>query len=864
MKCFLGHVALILMLAILIFSGCSGGAGIAPAPVEEPAKQADEQTGTTGIWGMFEVGVDVNAGKVELTRLREADLALNVLGFMEPPALVNMTIDFDTLQIVEEENYIGVDVILKHPFVTEEHVFNGFDVKGIVFGPWLGNADGLTRYFNPNEFTGTPFGYQDGLLGAPDAFAGYSQEFNGYKYFANGIDITETVAEYYADPDNLANRGMFSEGGQIKRHYDLYFGGTGFSDFFVFNYAIFASYNWPDGDPPFSLEDFDVSTANQADPVFADVVETANNLYFNPDTSVGGGGITLDVTIFDWDKPLNPETLSIMAPGVINPTAATFVSDDDANRRTYHVVATGVPLTSADLDIIISATTEKTYGQCYFLDLMPSSHPLFDEPIEAQFLYKAAVAETGTGSWPIIDPMDTTTAAGWTVENTSYHTAGMEWGQAGTEWQANGAGGVSMNYQDYMETYLVSPVYTVPASGQFSVLLTHKYSTESCCDDGNIYVRYEGQAWNPTPINPARFADLSAGFPATYLTETFQVNLTPDENFQIGFCFYSDYSVVYPGWFIDHMVLTENRAPIVGDVTGESDVSAYGVETYSVSASDPDSDNLTYAWEIGDDIPAAYDDGPGNGDGTIDIDWQANGTSTVDCKVTDDGEPSLTTYSPNPLQVTVFVTPNNTGPYEDFDTWPPSGWTFTDYSTYLTGSYWGQTNAMSVNCLDADATGGSCYGTYWFEEARWNNVVIPNSSNAILKLTHTIWAEGYDTSLYCYDGGMLFIDDTLITSADFLSGYENSRYIYSSYSWCGNSYLPTWPGDTSYYVWSYKYPDDTTWMNGFATTIMDISSYADGGPHDIGLIFHADGSVSCEGGSNYHTWLIDKVEIFYD
>ncbi len=168
--------------------------------------------------------INRNTGQIDLNAMRQADLALNVLGFLEPPALVNLSIDFNALEFDAPNKYIGVDVILTRHFINNEKVFTGFDVKGIVFGPAVENADGLTRYFNPDDFTGTAFGYIDGLLGAPDSYANYPKDFNGFKYFADNISLDETVAEYFADPANMANRGRFSEGSKLRRHYDLRFG----------------------------------------------------------------------------------------------------------------------------------------------------------------------------------------------------------------------------------------------------------------------------------------------------------------------------------------------------------------------------------------------------------------------------------------------------------------------------------------------------------------------------------------------------------------------------------------------------------------------------------------------------------------
>ena len=51
------------------------------------------------------------------------------------------------------------------------------------------NPDGYSRWWNPAEFpnNGTIFGYNDGLLGAPDSYADYNNTLNGYKYFCDDL-----------------------------------------------------------------------------------------------------------------------------------------------------------------------------------------------------------------------------------------------------------------------------------------------------------------------------------------------------------------------------------------------------------------------------------------------------------------------------------------------------------------------------------------------------------------------------------------------------------------------------------------------------------------------------------------------------
>ncbi len=660
---------LFILLIIVLASCSSGGEVTSPATLDNPRTQTSEAHGSTTLWGVWEIVIDRNTGNVNLNTLRQADLSLNVLGFLEPPALVNLAIDFNTLVFDGPNNYIGVDVILTHPFITNEKVFTGFDVKGIVFGPVVENADGLTRYFNPDEFTGTPFGYKDGLLGAPDSDVNYPKEFNGYKYFADKISLDETVPDYFSDPINLANRGVFPEGGKIKRHYDLRFG-TPNTPFMVFNYAIYASHGWPTGDPPFDLDDFNVSTANQAEPVFIETEEVLNTLTYEPESGAGSGTIELEITIFDWAKPDNPESVTIEAPGVLPLTSATFVSDLDANRRAYSVSASAEPITSADLDIIVSVETEKTYGEYYFMGLMPDYHPLYFEPIETKFIHKAPVLEIAVNLLPYDDPMDVTTAMLWSIEHGYEHNPvpDCDWTQTGTEWESNGGKGVGGDYENFMDTYLVSPEFLVPSDGNFNLYISHRYETEYSSlydyDFCDIMVRYKDSGtWIPFASNSMTLEGTNPGWPG-WSVQVYTANLTPDLVFQVGFHFFSDYLVhTYSGWFIDHIILSEetNTPPIVGAIEGQDFIGVFGTYTYHVAANDNEGDDLTYAWEIGDDDPPMYDDGPGDGNGYIDINWDANGAYTVDCKVTDDGNPSLFATSAQPMVVNVHEDPPGQG-----------------------------------------------------------------------------------------------------------------------------------------------------------------------------------------------------------
>jgi hypothetical protein len=381
-------IFLFAIILLLLSWGCGGGGG-AKVTLPEAIAPAADTGGGTGLWGLYQVKVDPANLSVDITQLRHADYIVNVLGFLEPPPLTGMTIDFDTLFIDFEAQTIEVDVILTHPLVTPEEVFHGFDVRGIVIGPKLVNADGMTIVMNPADFEGIPFGYQDGLLGAPNSYGGYDGLW-GYMYFCDDLGMTDDLATFFSNSGNLANRGIFREGAVNTRHYSLEWEGSGY-DMLVFNYAVYANYNWPVGEPPFEIDDYELTAANSQEAFCMSVTEVANDLFWSG--TEGGGSVTLDVEIWDWQGLASSEvTLDLLAGGFeVTPDS------DEAGSTTYshlyHFVDYGPAVTSTgDLDLLVTVTDEMTFGASWFLDLL-AGHSMYDEPIYNCFVYTTTVSE---------------------------------------------------------------------------------------------------------------------------------------------------------------------------------------------------------------------------------------------------------------------------------------------------------------------------------------------------------------------------------------------------------------------------------------------------------------------------------------
>jgi len=110
-------------------------------------------------------------------------------------------------------------------------------------------------------------------------------------------------------------------------------------------------------------------------------------------------------------------------------------------------------------------------------------------------------------------------------------------------------------------------------------------------------------------------------------------------------------------------VSATNPPPVITDgVTGNASPTLE-TESYQISAYDPNGDILTYEWSVEfQGNPYVFDD-PGNGDGTIDIDWAALGMGyyTVQAEVSDGVNPPV---QATPLDVTVGNTAPEVGQVE--------------------------------------------------------------------------------------------------------------------------------------------------------------------------------------------------------
>ncbi len=310
------------VLIIGIGVGCSGGGGDALAPdVRRPDSDYYASTGNTGLWGLWDVSIDAESGDVELVPLRGVEFTCNVVRFLQPPIVPQNLLTFALVSGSDlTTGHIIADVSLRHPFPGLEK-FSGFDVRAAVIGDGfingiadsgilyggegsieLKNADGMTRWFNPSEFTsyGTVLGFIEGARGFPGT--DYSATLNPYKYYCDTLDPLADINAFFADPACLNPRGLFGVTSTNTRRFDLQFPLDAGSPRYRFQYAVLASWEPPVIVPPENIpDDFPIS-ANCAEAYAISVTDESDMFYNDPNSK--GGTMRLRIRVFDHQMQL--------------------------------------------------------------------------------------------------------------------------------------------------------------------------------------------------------------------------------------------------------------------------------------------------------------------------------------------------------------------------------------------------------------------------------------------------------------------------------------------------------------------------------------------------------------------------------
>jgi len=345
-------IAIAAILFLGIYLACSRNSEVATAPqnLSDTAGLISAREGGgkgyTGLWGYYSVAVFPADRKVEMTPMRTAGMTINVLPFMHGPEGEMACLTIEILEYkdlgITGDCLIGVN--LKHPYPNLPE-FCGFDVMGLFItdgsgegvqdpslkypiqgkDPVLVNADGYTRWMNPTEFPDdAPFGYVDPMSEENSGFIA-NATVNGYKYFADGLGPEEPVEEYFSDPATCAKRGLFPNGGECTRNYQIQFPLKGSIPQIFFNYAVVASWAEPLPSPPEHIPIDFPREANAQFPIYAAVTDYSTLYYTDSDA---GGDIILDVELFDWINLWEPDSLKNRITRVVLESADGLIEGD--------------------------------------------------------------------------------------------------------------------------------------------------------------------------------------------------------------------------------------------------------------------------------------------------------------------------------------------------------------------------------------------------------------------------------------------------------------------------------------------------------------------------------------------------------
>jgi len=375
-----GAVALAIFLA-----GCSGGVF---APETTDIRDNNNDGSSHSCWGIWQSVINPAEGTLEFITLRGPDFHLNTMPFLEPPPLVNLTLE----SLKFNGNIIEADIGLRHPFLglTE---FTGFDVCGIFIsnGSVTGysdsklrmagegdtrllNPDGYSRWWNPTEFpvnNGTMFSYQDGLLGTPNSNAHYNSTLNGYKYFCDDLGAEDPISSI-----DTTHRGVFSAGKKNVRHYTIELGPDGL----IFSYAVDANWHFPTGGKPWDVPDDFPPDANRSEAWRINITETENTLW--NDGTGSGGDLKLQVDVYDWfNAGLNK--VRVESPGNFDMVESSTPTGGGADYSTYEIEITDATPATDEIGLLISVVSEKAD----FEGFIPGTNAT------AYFTHSASVAE---------------------------------------------------------------------------------------------------------------------------------------------------------------------------------------------------------------------------------------------------------------------------------------------------------------------------------------------------------------------------------------------------------------------------------------------------------------------------------------
>ncbi len=378
--------AFMIFIALLFLIGCRSGPALPDAGIESgPSTMFSGDAGQSHqCLGYYMLAVDSRTYEIDVLPLRTGEWHFNLTG------ILNTTMGVSAAGVPSEHDPANglfvFDITLAHPFDTSPQLA-GFDVKGILVTPGtyavgslvyagadetrLENADGYSRWWNPTEFTSPGMlGYENGILAsAPGSLL--TATVNPYKYFADILYPTSSLGSVCYEPlDSDQGRGVFTAGSSNTRRYEIRFPMDPGPQI-VYGYAIDCAWNPPSPNPPGEVPDDFPMNANQPEAYRIGLKTTANTLYYDSESGIGGGVLRLEIGVFDWQGQaagnIVPEidAVRIVAPDLMPSGIDGVLHEQTPEKAVYTVDLTGTAIPSEAGGTLVICRVASSDGSTY-------------------------------------------------------------------------------------------------------------------------------------------------------------------------------------------------------------------------------------------------------------------------------------------------------------------------------------------------------------------------------------------------------------------------------------------------------------------------------------------------------------------
>ena len=399
----------VLIMAILLMSGCGKGGGdpVAPLTVDNPVGQDvnDSNGGPyTSLLGYYDIYFDPGSETFEIAENRTTAFTLNIVPLLNRMTIPMNGITFDNIVVhTDDPAILGVDVqfTVYHPFPGYEQ-YQAYDLRGVVIGDgtdvleyggitvgrqetdlWMKNADGFTQWFNPTDFTvENIFGYM------PHGWQNYqgNAQLNPYKYYAKSLQQDDDLWTFLTGAYNWDGVFESGNGRTMELEFPLPPDGIGL----FFGYAVVVA--WEDqGETgpyvPYHVTEPVAISANVTPDIWYDGINT-------------GGDLIVDFDLFAWEE--QPDTIKIESSVLDNiaefdaMAIGTPVSDT-VTSYSISTPADDLVTTEGHYLWVIAENTDKNYSNGM------TGLPYADGPLATFFRFDVPVSDSSDNTPPVIN-----------------------------------------------------------------------------------------------------------------------------------------------------------------------------------------------------------------------------------------------------------------------------------------------------------------------------------------------------------------------------------------------------------------------------------------------------------------------------